>query len=110
MSLNLDSFPTQMINSTRRGKKELSFPTHVPTVKSLIKKLLWQNKKRAEEREQKRVKGMVSVKHEAEGEAIRLSKQKILEPEDWTSVLLGSFSFKKGPPGIIHSLLEVFSV
>lgn len=53
---------------------------------------------------------MVSVKHEAEGEAIRLSKQKILEPEDWTSVLLGSFNFKKGPPGIIHSSLEVFSV
>lgn len=45
MSLNLDSFPTQMINSTRKGKKELSFPTHVPTVKKLIKKLLWQNKK-----------------------------------------------------------------
>lgn len=45
MSLNLDSFPTQMINSTRKGKKELSFSTHVPTVKKLIKKLLWQNKK-----------------------------------------------------------------
>lgn len=45
MSLNLDSFPTQMNNSMRRGKKGLSFPTHVPTVKKLIKKLLWQNKK-----------------------------------------------------------------
>lgn len=71
-----------MINSMRRSKKELSFPTHVPTVKKLIKKLLWQNKKRAEEREQNRIKGTASVKHEAEGEAIRLSKQKFLEPED----------------------------
>lgn len=46
MSLNLDSFLTQMINSMRRGKKKgLSFPTHVPTVKKLIKKRLWQSKR-----------------------------------------------------------------
>lgn len=60
MSLNLESFPTQMINSMRRSKNELSFPTHVPTVKKLIKKLLWQNKKRAEDRERNRVKGTAS--------------------------------------------------
>lgn len=41
------------------------------------------------------VKGTVSVKYEPEGEAIRLCKQKIVEPEAWTFVSLGSFIFQE---------------
>lgn len=108
MSLNLDSPPVQMINSMRKGKTELSFPTHVPAVKSQETTLAKQ--KRIEEGKWNTVKGIASVECEPEGEAIRLRNQKIVEPKDWTFVLLDSFIFqerlfwKK-----THSSLKIFS-
>lgn len=78
-----------------KGQKRTEFFYPRAHHEELVKKLLWQNKKRIEEREWNIVKGTVSVKYEPEGEAIRLCKQKIVEPEAWTFVSLGSFIFQE---------------
>lgn len=47
------------------------------------------------------------VRCEPEGEAIRLGKQKVLEPE--LLFLWAHLHLKEGPSGIIHSPLKRFS-